>query len=92
MEFDLPEESRNRIIQLANLIKKGYRKWDGLPPKTKNTATGISFVTGGIILPKLLFVGALACVFLGRHMYLNGEVEEAAREIIVEDQSLDEHS
>ncbi len=93
MEFALPEESRNRLIQLANLMKKGYHKWEGMSPKIRNTTTGIVFVTGGVVLPKLLFVAAMASFFVGRHMYLNGEVEDAAREIVsVEDESLDESS
>ncbi len=85
MNFELPEESRNNILKAANLIKKGYGKWSKLSPKTRNISAGAAFLFGGLLLPKLVFVGAVSSAFLGKHLYLNGEVEEAAREIIVED-------
>ncbi len=84
MEFTLPEDSKNRIVQAANLIKKGYAKWEKLSPKTRNITAGISFLVVGIVLPKLIFVGAVSSVFAGKHLYLNGEVEKAADEIIVD--------
>lgn len=82
MQFTLPEDSKNRLIQAANLIRKGYAKWETLPPKTRNITAGLSFLAVGIVLPKLLFVGAVSSVFAGKHLYLNGEVKEAASEII----------
>lgn len=85
MNFDLPKESKNRLIQAANLIKKGFAKWEELPKKTRNIATGVSFVITGAVLPKLLFLLTIASTFAGRHMYLSGEVEEAANQIIVKD-------
>lgn len=84
MNFVLPEESRNRLIQTANLIKKGFAKWEKLPRKTRNIVAGAAFVGTGLIVPKIIFMGAISSVFLGRHLYLNGEVEGAANEIIVE--------
>lgn len=83
--FTLPEDSKNRLVQGANLIKKGYAKWETLSPKTRNITAGLSFLTVGIVLPKLLFIGAVSSVFAGKHLYLNGEVENAASEIIVPD-------
>ena len=85
MKFELPEDSKNRLIKGANLIKKGFAKWETLPKKTRNMSAGIAFLATGLILPKLLFVGAASTFFLAKHMYLNGEVEDAAKEIVVID-------
>ena len=85
LEFTLPEDSKNRLIKAANLIKKGYAKWETLSPKARNITAGLSFLAVGVVLPKLLFVGAVSSVFAGKHLYLNGEVEQAASEIIIDD-------
>jgi hypothetical protein len=83
LKFELPEDSKNRLIKGANLIKKGFAKWETLPKKTRNMSAGLAFLATGLILPKLLFVGAASTFFLAKHMYLNGEVEDAAKEIII---------
>lgn len=82
MEYVLPETTKNRLLKAVNLLKKGYTKWDQMPRKTRNTIAGVSFVASGIILPKLLFVGSIAAIFAGKHVYLNGEVEEAVAEVV----------
>jgi hypothetical protein len=84
LKFALPESSKNSLIQMANLLKKGFEKWDSLPATTRNIAAGVSIMVSGIILPKALFLLSLSSYFTGRHMYLSGEVKEAAEEIIVE--------
>jgi len=84
LPFVLPEESKNRLIRTANLIKKGVQKWEQMPPKTRTVVAGLSFVASGLLLPKLLFVGVGAAAFGCKHMYLNGEIEEAANEVVVE--------
>ena len=89
LEFALPESSRNRLIQLANLVKKGFAKWETLPKTTRNITAGSAFLVTGIVLPKLIFMGAVSSFFLGKHLYLNGEIEEAAKEIITEDTATD---
>lgn len=83
MKFELPKESRNQLIRLAKLIKKGFAKWENLPKKSRNATAGIAFTVSGIIFPKILFVGVISSFFIGRHMYLDGEVEDAVSEIIV---------
>jgi hypothetical protein len=83
LKFELPEDSKNRLIKGANLLRKGFAKWETLPKKTRNISAGIAFLATGIVLPKLLFVGAASTFFLAKHLYLNGEVEDAAKEIIV---------
>lgn len=82
MEYVLPENTKNRLLKAVNLLKKGYTKWDQMPRKTRNAVAGLSFVASGIILPKLLFVGSIAAIFAGKHVYLNGEVEEAVTEVV----------
>ena len=82
MQFVLPEESKNRLIRTANLIKKGVEKWEQMPKKTRNIVAGVSFIASGLLLPKLLFVGVGAAAFSCKHMYLNGEIEEAANEVV----------
>jgi hypothetical protein len=84
LDFALPESSRNRLIKAANLIKKGFAKWEEMPKTTRNIATGVSFLVTGIALPKALFLLTLSSVFAGRHMYLSGEVKEAAEQIVVD--------
>jgi hypothetical protein len=85
LEFTLPEDSKNRLIQGANLIKKGYAKWETLSPKTRNITAGLSFLAVGIVLPKLIFIGVVSSVFGGKHLYLTGEVEKAVDEIVIND-------
>jgi hypothetical protein len=84
LPFELPEESKNRIIRTANLIKKGVEKFEQMPKKTRNIVAGVSFVVSGLLLPKLLFIGVGAAAFGCKHMYLNGEIEEAANEVVAE--------
>jgi len=86
LQFVIPEESKNRIIKTANLIKKGVARWEQMPKKTRNIVAGVSFVASGLILPKLLLVGVVGAAFGCKHMYLNGEIEEAASEVVVETQ------
>jgi hypothetical protein len=83
LKIDWPETSKNRLIQIANLIKKGFAKWEKLPKKTRNIAAGASLVTSGILVPKFIFLLCISAFFGGRHLYLNGELEEAANEVTI---------
>ena len=85
LKFVLPEKSKNNLIKIANLVKKGFAKWEELPKKTRNIATGVSFVLSGAVLPKLLFLLTISSVFGCRHMYLSGDIEEAAEQVIIVD-------
>lgn len=87
MNFKLPDESRNHVVKAVKLIRKGFKKWEAMPKTTRNIAAGISFLATGVVLPKVLFMGVMSSFFLGKHLYLNGEVEAAAKEIIVEKDS-----
>ena len=82
MQYVLPEASKNRLIKAAKLIKKGVKKWEQMPKKTRNIVAGVSFAASGLLLPKLLFVGTVSAAFACKHVYLNGEIEEAAQEVM----------
>jgi hypothetical protein len=84
LKIKLPKDSKNRIIKAANLLKNGFAKWETLPKTTRNIATGVSMVLSGVLIPKALFLLLVTSVCASRHMYLNGEVEKAASEIIIE--------
>lgn len=84
MKIVLPEDSKNRLVKAANLLKRGFAKWEELPKTTRNITAGVSFVVSGLLIPKAIFILLISSVYAGRHMYLSGEVEEAASEIIVE--------
>jgi hypothetical protein len=82
LKIALPKESKNRVIQAANLIKKGFAKWETYPKTTRNIVAGISMVASGILVPKGLFLLLISSVYASRHMYLSGEVEGAVDEVI----------
>jgi hypothetical protein len=84
LKIKLPKDSQNRLIKAANLLKRGFAKWETLPKTTRNITTGVSMVISGVLIPKALFLLLITSVCTGRHMYLNGEVEKAANEIIIE--------
>jgi len=84
LKIALPEESKNRLIKVANVLKKGFEKWETYPKTTRNITAGISMVVAGVLVPKAVFLLLISSVCAGRHVYLNGEVEEAANEIIVD--------
>lgn len=70
-------------------MKTGFKKWEGLSKKTRNIASGASFVITGVLLAKPLFLLILASLFVSRHMYLSGELNEAADEVIIKERSPD---
>jgi ribose/xylose/arabinose/galactoside ABC-type transport system permease subunit len=84
LKFKWPEESQNRVVKIANLIKKGFARWEKLPKIKRNIAIGVSFAISSIILPKLLLTLIISSVCAGRHLYLTGEVEEAAKLIFTD--------
>jgi len=83
LKIALPKDSKNRVIQAANLLKKGFAKWEAYPKTTRNIVAGISMIASGILIPKGLFLILVSSVYASRHMYLNGEIEEAVDEVIV---------
>ena len=83
MKFVLPNNSKNSLIKAANLVKEGFAKWEKMTKTKRNIISGVSFVMTGLFLPKAMLMLVVSSVYAGRHMYLNGEVERAAEEIVI---------
>lgn len=85
LKIEIPENSKNRVIKSANLLKRAFAKWETLPRQTRNLSAGIACLVSGLMVPKAIFLLLIASVCAGRHVYLNGEIEEAVKEIVVHD-------
>ena len=84
MKIALPKDSENRLIKAANLLKRGFAKWETLPAATRNITAGVSMIISGVLVPKALSLLLISSVYASRHVYLSGEVEDAVNEVIVD--------